>query len=55
MEAILILGDDIVVMISVVRRRRQNGLAVENRCQQCAALTPDAILNVPSGKIENCT
>ena len=50
MEAILILGDDIVVMISVVRRRRQNGLAVENQCQQCAAGTPDAILIVPSGR-----
>jgi hypothetical protein len=50
MEAILILGDDIVLMMSVVRRRRQNGLAVENQCQQCAALTPDAILVVPSGR-----
>lgn len=37
-------------MMSVLRRRRQNGLAVENQCQQCAALTPDAILIVPSGR-----
>lgn len=50
MEAILILGDDIVLMMSVVHQRRQSGLAVDDQCQQCAALTPDAVLIVPSGR-----
>ena len=37
-------------MMYVLRRRGQNGVATNNQYQQCADLTPNAILIVPSGR-----
>jgi len=45
MEVIFTMGDDMMKMEIVLRRGRQNGVTVDDQCQQCAALTPNAILN----------
>jgi hypothetical protein len=51
MEAIFTIGDDDMVEVkSVMRRLRQNGIAMDDQCQQCTALTPNAIPSVPSWK-----
>lgn len=48
MEAIFTIGDDMVKVKSVMRRRRPNGVSMDDQCQQCTAMTPNAILFVPS-------